>query len=65
MTTRPEAGLVAGWALTRDEVIADLRRLLRDIDRVRRSCGDHATRAGLARNTDTIATAIRLIEEKP
>ena len=60
--TRPEAGLVVGWALTRDEVTADLRRILIDIDRVRRSCGDHATRTGLARNRDTILHALHLIE---
>lgn len=63
MTRNAEANGVVGWAMTPDEVVADLRRILRDIDRVRRSCGDPATRIGLARNHDTITAAIRLIEE--
>ncbi len=63
MSRNAEANAVYGWALTRDEVLADLRRILADIDRVRRSCGDPATRIGLARNHDTVTHAIRLIEE--
>jgi hypothetical protein len=62
VTTRPEAGLIVGWQLTRDEVVADLRRILADIDRVRRVCGDPATRVGLGRNRDTVLAAIALIE---
>lgn len=62
MSRAAEANGVAGWALTRDEVIADLRRILADIDRVRRSCGDPATRIGLGRNRDTVLAAIALIE---
>mgnify|MGYP001262293082 FL=1 len=62
MTTRPEAGLIVGWSLTPTEVVADLRRILADIDRVRRVCGDPATRVGLGRNHDTVQHAIRLIE---
>ncbi len=63
MNRNATANGVVGWALTPSEVTADLRRILADIDRVRRSCGDHATRVGLARNTDTLTAALRLIEE--
>ena len=62
MTTRPEAGLIVGWSLTPTEVVADLRRILADIDRVRRVCGDPATRVGLGRNHDTLTAALALIE---
>ena len=62
MTRNAEANGVIGWAMTPAEVVADLRRILRDIDRVRRSCGDPATRMGLGRNADSITHAIRLIE---
>lgn len=63
MNRNAEANGVVGWAMTPTEVVADLRRILRDIDRVRRSCGDPATRMGLGRNADTILHALRLIEE--
>ncbi len=63
MTRNAEANGVIGWSMTPAEVVADLRRILRDIDRVRRSCGDPATRMGLGRNADSITHAIRLIEE--
>lgn len=63
MSRNADANGVVGWALTPAEVVADLRRILRDIDRVRRSCGDPATRVGLGRNHDTILHALRLIEE--
>lgn len=62
MSRNADANGVVGWALTPAEVVADLRRILRDIDRVSRSCGDPATRVGLGRNTDTIVQAIALIE---
>lgn len=63
MSRNADANGVVGWALTPAEVVADLRRILRDIDRVRRSCGDPATRVGLGRNRDTLTAALRLIEE--
>lgn len=63
MSRNAEANGIAGWALTPSEVAADLRRILADIDRVRRSCGDPATRTGLGRNRDTILHALHLIED--
>lgn len=65
MTRNAEANGVIGWAMTPAEVVADLRRILRDIDRVRRSCGDPATRMGLGRNRDTLLAALALIEGAP
>lgn len=62
MSRNAEANGVTGYALTPGEVVADLRRILRDIDRVRRRCGDPATRMGLGRNADTLTHAIQLIE---
>lgn len=53
---------VVGWAMAPDEVVADLRRILRDIEKVRRVCGDPATRMGLGRNRDTLLAALALIE---
>lgn len=62
MTSHPDANGVVGWTMTPTEVVADLQRMLASIKRVQRTTGDPATRSGAARNADTLASAIRLIE---
>ncbi len=62
MTRNAEANGVVGWALTPTEVVTDLRRMLASIKRVQAVTGDPVTRSGAARNADTLASAIRLIE---
>lgn len=63
MSRNAEANGIAGWALTPSEVTADLRRILASIKRVQAVTGDPVIRMGAARNADSIANAIRLIEE--
>lgn len=64
MSRNAEANGVAGWALTPTEVTADLRRILASIKRVQAVTGDPVIRTGAARNADTLAAAIQLIEER-
>lgn len=63
MSRNAEANGVTGWAMTPTEVVADLRRILRDIRRVQAVTGDPVIRSGAARNADTLLAALRLIEE--
>lgn len=63
MSRAAEANNVVGWALTPTEVTADLRRILASIKRVQAVTGDPVIRMGAARNADTVAAAIQLIED--
>ena len=53
---------VGGWALSRSDVIADLRRILGNTQRVATAGHSPEVVANAARNADTLTAAIRLLE---
>lgn len=55
----------SGWKLNPDEVVTDLRRILRSTERVQRTTSDPVVRISAARNADTLRHAIALLERTP